>query len=363
MTKLVIHFIEPTLADLSGHCYQHVNRLLLDQSEAWQAHVWLDRCGSALKFSAPCQVHPYFRRRWRKLQQYICLKKLLRRNETIFISTAGQLDLVYADRILGNRKASSPIIFHFHQYRVKAKKLDKLRTIAKCHPEFVIVSTTDRLSQLFRDAGFSQVFTCDYPAFAAGDAQVERSTTFNRVLYAGAARSDKGFPEVVDWLKHNLPEDYVAFLQASLPANGRYDMRSEQALQQLRSLQSNSNITVLTETLTQPEYNALFEGAIVLLPYDASYRNKVSGVLFDALQHGCPVIVTADTWMADIVQQYDVGLCLADSTPENIERAIATIRADFSGYQARVWRAVKELRQRFSARTTWDLIHRLFASK
>ncbi len=96
-----LHIIEPTLADQTGHCHAYVHSLIqANAAFKYDLHVWLNRRGRTLYPGARVRLRPYFRRRWRKLQKFFCLRSLLRSGKTIFIPTAGRIDLIYLDWLL-----------------------------------------------------------------------------------------------------------------------------------------------------------------------------------------------------------------------------------------------------------------------
>ena len=72
-------------------------------------------------------------------------------------------------------------------------------------------------------------------------------------------------------------------------------------------------LTLIRETPSPEEYAANFPGSICLQPYDrAEFRDRVSGVTLDALAHGCPVVATAGTWSAAMIEPFGAGIALAD---------------------------------------------------
>src|SRR6185436_11075505 len=64
-------------------------------------------------------------------------------------------------------------------------------------------------------------------------------------------------------------------------------------------------LTLIRETPSPEAYAANFPGSICLQPYDrGEFRDRVSGVTLDALAHGCPVVVTAGTWSAALIEPF-----------------------------------------------------------
>ena len=94
-------------------------------------------------------------------------------------------------------------------------------------------------------------------------------------------------------------------------------------------------LTLIHETPSPEAYAANFPGSICLQPYDrAEFRDRVSGVTLDALAHGCPVIATAGTWSADVIEPFGAGIALAEPDAESLYVAATALRADYARYQA-----------------------------
>jgi len=76
-------------------------------------------------------------------------------------------------------------------------------------------------------------------------------------------------------------------------------------------------------------------------------RYALPNKLFEYLHAGLMTIVPAGTEMADLVEQYNTGVCLEDPTPENLAQLLATLSPEqIAGYKARAHNAARKL--------TWD---------
>lgn len=357
MTQL--HIIEPTLKDQAGHCHGYVQSLIQSHPAPNQLHLWFDKKGRSLFTETACQRHLYFSRRWRKIQTFFCLKKLIKAGETIFIPTAGRLDLIYLHRLLRHRSLSQrPKIFlHFHQFKITAKKTALLKRLAKQHSEWIIMTPTPALLSIFKTAGFLNCECVACPGYAP-QTQLKSTESFEKVIYAGAARADKGFPEVIHFLEYVEKKsiDLPLEIQISAPFSGRYDEKIETALKKLRQL-SLKKITLHRETLDKVAYQQLFQQAIVLLIYDAGYyHDKFSGVALDAFYAGCPVVATANTWAGEIVSRFQAGHVLTDRSPESILQAVQAIKNNFEMYQQRAKQAAAFLMEAHDPKQTWRVI-------
>lgn len=325
---IALHIVEPTLADQAGHCYGYVQSLVrANEAFGFDLHLWLDRRGKGLLEGDACVIHPHFYRRWRKIQKFFCLRSLLKAKQALFIPTAGRIDLVYLDRLLGAKQYDQAVFLHFHQFKVTPKKRVMLRRIAKRHPEFVIMAPTEKLLSLFRSSGFERCEHVPCPGYEPRSGACEALGRCEKLIYAGAARADKGFSQVVDAVEHLMSQanPLPIELQVSPPASGRYDAASERALLKLRRL-SYSSVTLHEQTLNREAYQRLFENAVCLLLYDVDfYRDKFSGVALDAFLAGSPVIAMVGTWAGDTVQKFNAGVALKDRSPQSVCSAVEWI--------------------------------------
>ena len=135
---------------------------------------------------------------------------------------------------------------------------------------------------------------------------------------------------------------YLAAEGATIPVSiqtsgdhyGRYDEATQAGLARLRDAHY-SNLTILPDTLTRPDYVNLFRGAICLQPYDRTeYANKLSGITLDALTVGAPIVTLSRTWMAKIVGQFDAGVAVEESTSDALYRAVQLVRDKYEQYSA-----------------------------
>ena len=362
-----LHIVEPTLTDQAGHCHSYVQSLICANGVfKYTLHIWLDRRGCNLysKYSNEiCQLHPYFLYRLRKIQKFFCLRSLIKANKTIFIPTAGRIDLVHLNSILKGKKYSGKVFLHFHQFKTSDKKINLLKKIAHCHPEFIVMAPTAGLIDIFQESGFYnsvQVLCPTYPS----SLQKRTVNSFKKVIYAGAARSDKGFPEVVSFLEYlsQREKDTVFEIQASPPSSGQYDKKSKVALSRLKNLHL-AKLVFHESTLNQKEYQKLFTGAICLLIYDLeSYRNKFSGVALDALYAGCPLITISGAWMGEVIRQFQAGVALTDRSPLSIYKALIKIRKNYAQFHENAKVAGEILMEKHDPKNTFKIIEKMSGS-
>src|SRR6185369_3588523 len=131
-----------------------------------------------------------------------------------------------------------------------------------------------------------------------------------QLLYAGAARQDKGFSLVVDLVELLARENdrTPIAVQVSADHYGKVDAKTRSDIARLHAA-GHAMLKVVSQTLTPQEYSALFAGSICLQPYDPDeFRDRVSGVTLDAISHACPVVATSGTWSAKLIKPFHAGV-------------------------------------------------------
>ncbi|HJV35594.1 glycosyltransferase [Geomonas sp.] len=241
--------------------------------------------------------------------------------------------------------------------RPSPKKLAFFRKIAQRHPELVVMGPTASVVDVFRECGFKHVTVVPYP-ITPRDNRESTVHPFRHLLFAGAARADKGFHHVVDVLallaerRQSLP---VA-LQTSGDHYDRHDPETGKALQKLSAIDY-PQLMLTPETLSPEAYFAMFEGAICLQPYDvAAFADRISGITLDGLSMGAPVVTLAGTWMGRVVERFEAGVVVDSPAPEALLQASLRIRDDYPRYQANARRAGLALQQEHSAGHLLEII-------
>ena len=246
------------------------------------------------------------------------------------------------------------IFLHFHQFTQSNKKLTTLTKIATENKTFYIFTPTNKLTNIFLSTGFQKCSTIPCPSFIRENIPPTNTRLFSKVLYAGAARKDKGFPEVVELICYtkkigiNLPFE----IQISAPNSGRYDKDSQIALHKLKGLLKD-NLFLHQQTLNHQQYQELFNNSICLLVYDVNnYHDKFSGVTLDAFYACCPIITVANTWMGDTVDRFKAGITLSTRDPKSILNAITIIQDNYEHYANNAERAALVLAKEHDPKNT-----------
>ena len=326
--------VEPTLEDYSGHCHALVSSLVR-AARGNAIELWKGETAVPMTFGPDVTIHSHFRRRGRRTQMLRLLHRLLRAPGRVILTTARTLDLALVALVAPGRLPPDRVFLYFHWLRVTPVKRMLLRFAAARQPDLAILCTTERLVDLFRQSGFHAVAMLPYPAPETSlDAD---SVPFRQLLYAGAARRDKGFGLVVD-LVQLLAErnaEIPITVQITPDHYGKYDDATREDIARLEKT-NYPPLTLIRRTPSPDEYAAHFPGSICLQPYDADeFRDRVSGVTLDALAHGCPIVATAGTWTAALIEPHEAGIVVPNPNAERLQAAASTLRADYSKYRDR----------------------------
>lgn len=343
-----VNVIEPTLEGMSGHS-RNVVRSLCAAGPGLVFRLWVGRQAKLSELAGIAdEVRPYFRRHLRKLQAYLLYRRLLKQPGPIVITTAGTLDLYALDWAASDVIPPGKVFLYFHQVRrLTTKKLERFRRLATKQPNLTLMATTGAIAQIFRDCGFPNTATLSLPPGLHEDAFPAEPVPFQRLIYAGAARADKGFGAVVELVAH------LAAVRSAIPITvqtsgdhyGRYDGATRAHLDRLQSI-AYAPLTLLPEPLMPKEYAALFPGAISLQPYQRDeYATKMSAITLDSLSAGCPVVTVAGTSMAELVGRFDAGMVVEEPKPEALWRACEALMADYPRFQDNARRAGERIRQ------------------
>ena len=329
-----IQVVEPTLEGYSGHCHALVSSLVRAAAPA-AIDLWSGQGSADMTFGPHVTVHPLFRRRVRLLQMVFLLRRLLGASGKILLTTARRSDLLLVDLAARGRVPTDRVFLYFHWFRPTPRKLSFLRKMAARQPETVILGTTTSVVDVFRRCGFAHVVLLPYPTPPTPGSDAD-AVAFRRLLYAGAARQDKGFRIIVDLVELLAArnEDIPIAIQITADHYGKYDAATRADIARLDAIRYPS-LTLIRETPSPEDYAANFPGGICLQPYDrAEFRDRVSGVTLDALAHGCPIIATAGTWSAAMIEPFGAGIALADPDAGRLYAAATALRADYARHQA-----------------------------
>lgn len=346
-----LNVVEPTLSTPAGHCYSFLKSLVDASGDKVPFKIWANRHASVTWQGGQIVMRRYFYRSVRRLQAYFLYRKLLRQDNKLFIATAGRADLLalhWAARgVIPPRKA----YLYFHWFNPSASKMRSLKKMAVRQPDLVIMGPTPSVVNAFRESGFRDVRVVPYPITPRQIEHIAESATFRHVLYAGAARADKGFSYVIDYIEYleNNKAKIPVVVQTSAEHFGKYDAGT---LADIARLQASHYpyLTLKTEVLSEAEYADLYKGAIAIQLYrQADFADRISGVTLDAFSAGCPVVVTAGTWMARMVQRFDAGGVTENMSPDAVNDIVTKLIAEYPRVHANALNGGAALQQENSA--------------
>lgn len=353
-----INVIEPTLTTAAGHCYSFIHALIRASAGEPALRIWANR-KVEVAFDAPhVEVCRYFHRRLRRIQGYWLYRQLLASPEKLFISTAGRTDLLLLDWAARGTIPAGKVYLYFHWFNPGPGKLQQLAKLAQRQPRLSILAPTTSVAAIFSEAGFSDVRVIPYPISPRATGGQISYNAFAHLLYAGAARRDKGFGQVVDLVAylHQQQSSLPVVVQTSAEHFGKYDAETLADIERLKAI-AYPYLQIRTETLSVPEYERLFVGAIALQLYDATdFADRISGVTLDAFSAGCPVISTPGTWIARMVARFDAGGVVQDMATVAICAMAEQLVSNYAVYSGHAAEAGRVLQQENSANVLYKAL-------
>ena len=354
----MLDIVEPTLMSEAGHCYSFVNSLITASVGDRPIRLWVNR-KAAISFNfGHVEVRRYFYRRLRRLQSFFLYKKLLKRKGRLFVSTAIRTDMLMLDWAASGTIPPRKVYLYSHWFRPSISKLCSLKNLAIHQPNLVILGPTSSVVNVFKEAGFSDTRVVPYPITPKQANAHNSPVPFRYLLYAGAARPDKGFKEIVDLVEylHQQKSQIPVTIQTSAEHFDKYDAVTLADIARLKSTPY-AYVTLKTEVLSASEYEEIFSGAIAIQLYKSTdFTDRVSGVTLDAFSAGCPVITTADTWIARMVERFDAGMVVDNIHPEVVLNRVTAIIFEYSRYAVNANNAGKILQLENNANNLYGVL-------
>ena len=265
------------------------------------------------------------------------------------MSTASATDLTLIQLAAPGELPPHKVALFFHWIRPSDSRRRRMQRVARRQPNLTVLGATPEIVGRLEEAGFAHARLVPYPVVtrarpATGPAR------FRHLLFAGAARRDKGFRRVVDLVERLAAADdeIPVVVQTSARHYGKLDPAVASDLERLAGL-AYPGLQAYPNTLESGAYLELFHGAICLQPYQrAEFAGRVSAVTVDALASGCPVITTAGTWMAECVEELEAGIVLDDPSGSALHAAARQLIGAYERYSANARKAAEVIGQRHS---------------
>ena len=223
-----------------------------------------------------------------------------------------------------------------------------------------IVSGLNSISvvNVFKEAGFANASVVPYPITPRKTGEANRQKNFSHLLYAGAARQDKGFKHLIDFIEYLYVKKskIPVTVQTSAEHFGKYDAETMADIERLKAIPY-PHLTLRTEVLSVKEYEELFSGAIAIQLYSTTdFSDRVSGITLDAFSGGCPVITTSGTWIARMVERFEAGMVIDIASPAKVLQSVEAIVLDYARYNVNANTAGQALQQENSASVLYKVL-------
>lgn len=346
----MIHVIEPTLESEAGHCYSFISSLCA-AAQGYPLRLWIGKKAHVGFARAGVQVENYFSRTVRRLQAFFLYRRLLRKEGRIFVATAGRTDLFLLGWAARGLIPPCKVYLFFHWFRDSVQKRNHLARMAKRQKNLMILGPTDSVVDIFRACGFENTKVVPYPVTPLAAEAFPPAVQFGHLLFAGAARTDKGFDKVVALVEllARRGKSIPVKIQGSAKHYGKYESRVREDLHRLAKADY-PYLEMFPETLVESAYQTLFVGGVCIQPYDVEeFADRVSGVTLDALSAGCPVVTLKGTWMARVVENGRAGVVIEEARPEALLAAVETVISDYPRYRLNAYEAGRVLQTENSA--------------
>lgn len=185
------------------------------------------------------------------------------------------------------------------------------------------IAPTTQTADFLRAVGWRRVVHAPYPAVGPDRIPVP-SPRPSRLLMAGAARLNKGIALVAD-LAEGLARRGDAppmLVQTTGKRGGRHGRQEADSLDRLHRCRW-AGLHLDPSAPDRLMYAARFAGALVLTPYDPQkFADNVSGIALDALLHASPIVATAGTWQAGLINRFDCGIIMRDWSSTSLMTAV-----------------------------------------
>ncbi len=351
---MMIHVVEPTLNSYAGHCHSLVEAIV-QSAPNQQVVIWAGR-GSEKFWQGGGSLRPYFLASVRRIQAFFLYRRLLSEPGKLLVSTAGTSDFITLDLVSRGLIPEAKVYLYVHWVGAKASKTRRLTKVANRQPNLEILCPTQSGTDFFKGIGF-RANCVPYPQNNSPQSKALYQP-FHHLVVAGAARLDKGFNRIVDLVEDLARSGSTWPISIQVSAT-HLNKQSVEIGREIKRLVSTDYLpmTLHQKTLSPESYQTLFLGGISVQPYSITdFEDRVSGVTLDALSSGCPVVVTAGTWLSKIILRFEAGIATSDLTPAGLRLAIERVLSDYDGYSRRAMNAAAALRAEHSADNLMDIV-------
>lgn len=348
-----LRIIEPNLTGHAGH-YGEFVRALASRVSPGEGRIEVDGGSGAASLSDPQLPHLVLRDSGPR-GEWGMVRECVRDSNTPFLMLTAQAKhavMLQLARVRGCSLEHARLYFHWRESSL-LKRLAVLATPA-VRRECLAIAPTSVTAEFLRCTGWLRVAEVPYPAIAP--AHPIQASQPRHLLMAGAARMNKGLGELAGaceaWSR-GAGAPLPVLVQATGKRSGRQGRLEAGVLGQLAQRQ----LPWLSLDAAAPDragYAQRFSGAIVLAPYDPRvFADNVSGVALDALLHGAPVVATAGTWAARVVERFGAGVVMEAWSATALAEAVAQAVARWEAISAAARVAAKTLAREHDPANLW----------
>jgi hypothetical protein len=258
---------------------------------------------------------------------------------------------------LSSRDQPGHVNLFFHWREDSFLQRMAMRAARSVRQRSTALAPTSATASFLREQGWHRTVQVPYPARAPLVLQPIHEAP-SHLLVAGAARRNKGI-HLIAHLADRYAEDRALLpmlVQTTGKRAGRHGADEHEPMAQLERCRW-SGLQLDSLAPDRDGYSKRFDGALVLTPYDPRhFADNVSGIALDALLHGSPIVATAGTWQASLVERFGCGVIMHSWDEDCLERSIARGVADWAGISMAARHAAAVLAREHDPRHVIDAI-------
>ena len=349
MDGTTLRIIEPNLVGASGHYAEFVRAVALRSAGTFGRIEVLCGRGAALGSLASMPgvaFEPRFGGPGRRLAEWAALRDCCRGGDPFLVLTAHASDALALTAASVAAGGIGRARLYFHWREDSRAQLAVATACRRVRARALAIAPTPVTAAFLRATGWERVLEVPYPAVAP-DAPFGPGP-MRRMLVAGAARMNKGIELVADLATRLAaagdPSELLVQTTGKRRSGGRGSRESAAIARLERSAPQGLRLDPTAPDRAQ--YAERFRGALVLTPYDpAKFADNVSGIALDALLHGAPVVATAGTWQARVVERFGAGTVMRRWDADSLEEAVREARSRWDAVADGARRAAAALRE------------------
>jgi glycosyltransferase involved in cell wall biosynthesis len=181
---------------------------------------------------------------------------------------------------------------------------------------------------------------------------IEEKVKIKNLLFFGVIRPNKGLHVLLEAMKQ-LPEFTLTI--AGLPYEDSYQDRIRFLAKQL----PHNQVMMIERFVSKQEMKNLFsKSSLIILPY--TNFSSQSGVLYDALAYGLPIVATDVGGVGETVKCWDIGEVVPPNNPMALSEAIH--RLSKPNRYKEVLKSVKKAKQILSWKRSAKILLDIYCS-